>query len=297
MNHINVIDKIIDNTISLNEILKISICYNNKTNLDIKEFIKQYQNYQNKPHKILELLNGLDMINYKFDDELFSDHLINGLHDEITLWYINKFPANNEKNNKFLLDATLSIEAYRGFGFPLKTLLLNGYKPNFKKIDWFFFKGNYDGGQIMSYECYYLFLEFGYEFANPLMFYCLFMSISYNIYPTLPPRFKNSSIKIDLEKLMNFNEVKKWFEKNPIEINETHLQNFLDLEYYNSRDEIIEELVNEMGFIKNKFIKWPNIIINFNNYNCDKMDRTQTKICKYPLIGYNDNFEQNDFLL
>jgi len=294
MDYNEFIEKIKNKKISLNEISKKIICYKDN-NLTLKEFIIQYQNYNNNPDKILELLDGLDILKYKFDEDLFSAHLTDGLNDEITLWYMQKFPSNN----KLLLDATLSIEAYRGYGFPLKTLLSNGYKPNFEGIDRFFFKGHYDGGREMCYECYYLFLEHGYKFTNPLVFYCLFMEISYSIDSKNQNKlkFKNSSIRIDLEKLMNFDEVKKWFDTNPIIINEEHLQNFLDLGYYDSREKIIEELVNEMGFIKNKFIIWPNVIINFSNYTCEHMDRSQTDICKYPLIGYNDNFEQNDFLL
>ena len=48
---------------------------------------------------------------------------------------------------------------------------------------------------------------------------------------------------------------------------------------------------------KNKFIKWPNVILNLHNYNCDQMDRTQLDICKYPLIGLDDNLEQEEFLI
>ena len=293
MNYTELIDKIVNKKILLNELANIKIDYLEYNNLDIKDFIKEYQSYLNNSSKIVKLLDGLDGINFQFTEDLFSNHLANGLHDEITLWYIKKFP----NDNRFLIDAPLSIEAYRAYGFPLKTLLSNGFEPNFEGIDWFFFKGNYEAGKEMCLECYYLLLAHGYKFSNPLVFYSLFTFISYQIKPEYPYQFKKSSIPIDLEKFMGLEQVNKWFQTDPIVITESHLQNFLDLKYYNSREQIIEELVNELGFIKNKFIKWPNVILNLHNYNSDQMDRTQLDICKYPLIGLDDNLEQEEFLI
>lgn len=293
------LDKIIKNKISIGELEKIKINYNKYENLDLIDFIKEYQNYNNKADNILELLDGLDRIGYKFNDELFSNHLINGLNDEVTIWYINKFPPNDkfQDNNKFLIDASLSIEAYRGYGFPLKILLSNGFNPNFNGIDWFYFKGHYDGGQEVCFEAYDLFFKYGYKFSNPLMFYVLISKISYEIEPNPPLRLANSLIQIDIQKFMEYDEIKKWLQMNIIVINESDLQNFLDLKYYNSRDQIINELINEICFIKNKFIKWPNILLNFDNYKPDQMDRSNINMCKYPLIGFVDKFIQEEFII
>lgn len=293
------VNRIINKTISLEELENVKISYSRYDNLSIKEFIKEYQSYSNKPDKILELLEGLDNLGWNFDSELFLDHLANGLYDDVTLWYIQKFPADTYNiNNKFLVNAALSIEASKSYGFPLKTLLANGFDPNVKGIDWFFFRGNYEGGCESSYQCYFILLQNGYKFSNPLVFYSLFSSISYNIEPNLPFRpKKNKYIPIDFVKLFDFPEVCKWFETNPIIITDEHIENLIELDYFYSREDIIENLINEIGFIKNKFIKWPNVIINISNYTPDNMDRTQLNICKFPLIGLSDNLVQEEFLL
>lgn len=292
MDYRDLLEKINNNKICIKELLQIKINYENNNDLNLIDFIKEYQNYNNKPEDILELLDGLDMIRFEFTEELFSDHLINGLHDDVTLWYINKF-----SNNKFLVDAALSIEAYRGYGFPLKILLSNGFNPNFSGVDWFYFKGHYDGGREVCFEVYDLFFDYGYKFSNPLTFYVLTSHISYEIKQNLPLKLTNSSIKLDIKKFLDQNEMKKWLQMDLIEIKESDLQNFLELGYYSSREQIITELIDEICFIKNKFIKWPNILLNIDNYSPNNKNRDDTNNYKYPLIGFNDKFEQEDFII
>ena len=77
MKYTELIDKIVNKKILLNELANIKIDYLEYNNLDIKDFIKEYQSYLNNSSKIVKLLDGLDGINFQFTEDLFSNHLAN----------------------------------------------------------------------------------------------------------------------------------------------------------------------------------------------------------------------------
>jgi hypothetical protein len=299
MDYKKIIKKIFKKKITLEELKKIEIKVNFKFNhtitCDIDRFIKEYQHcINNNEENIIKLFNALVEMGFEFKSEHFSHHLEHGLYDEVTKWYLeldDKF-----RDNKYLLDAIYGIQGARCYGNPLRCLLSNDFNPNLvEAMDYFWYQYNFDGGCHEScYKCYELLLEHGYKFSNPLVICDILSDLSLLINRYAPLR--SSYIDIDLDKFINFTEIQKYLKMEYIEIKKEHIQQFVNLGYKENYDLVIKDIVNELGFGKNNFIKWPNIIINIDNYKKNDMNRNHTAIFKYPLIGFNDDFIQNEFI-
>jgi hypothetical protein len=271
--------------IHLDDLIGLSIKYKRNIEYDLKSFILEYQKYNlgESEEDILKLLNGLLKNGYKFDKSYFFDFLEFGAGDNIIDWYINL--GDEYKDNNALLYAAYAIESYEN---TLEPLLIRGFDPNFKEMDGVWFNGHYDGGYESCVNTYYLLLKYGYKFQNPITFCFLMRYVS--------KEFLN--IKYDVNKFFKFPEIQKYMKLEYIEITEEHAQQFMEVNNI-CRDEFIEGVLYTFGYYKNTFTKYPNIIINIDNYTLDdynkEMQRNE-KYLKYPLIGFNDKFIQTEYL-
>lgn len=282
------VKKIINKQILIEDLLKIKILYEDKISYGIDDFIKKYQHCINSNEdEILILFQALNNLGFNFTEDHFTHHLIHGLYDKVTEWYIN----SNAKfrKNEFLIYAAMGTQGARCYGFPLKCLLTNGFAPNFESIDLFWYHGFNDGSKNCCIECYELLLNYGYKFSNPLVVCDILSYISFLIIPE--PPLNSYEININL---LYHKEIIKYFNMDFIEIKEEHIQKFIELKYYSKRENIFDDVINNLCWKKNKFFKWPNVIININDYT--RTNNIDTKIYKYPKIGFDDNFIQSEYL-